>query len=201
MASSQTTSKDSSSAKYKGDRGSKAGRVYEKLSLALFAKNGYELSKKENSKFCDFSIGREVGLGKDGKFDDTVFRYTVNDITKNFIFVQIKHKQDDHHIDSQALSAEASRAKGGRDGGMSRDFNLQKYFISYLSVREELKSVKSEEFRNVKIKYVAIFTNAALDTEELITNGFSLKTAPDDIINLFSLKKTSLKTQMPKNCY
>lgn len=202
MSSSQSNSESISAANSKSKKGSEEGKVYEKLSLALLAKNGYELTK-DNSEFCSFAIGREVGIGKDAKFDDIVFSYIDEDNTRNLIFVQIKHKQNDFLIDSQVLSAEATKAKakGGRDGGMQRGFNLQKYFISYLSVREELKSTVSGELENGKIKYVAIFTNIGLNSEELNNNGFRLEKAPHDIVNLFSLRKSSPTTKDFNHCY
>lgn len=115
MASSQTTSHDSSIADDKGEKGSDEGREYEKWSLLLLAKKGYELSK-DNAKYRDFSIGREIGLGRDFKFDDNVFKYTEDDGSKSFIFLQLKHIQRDHQIDSRDLSAEAAKAKRGRGG-------------------------------------------------------------------------------------
>lgn len=127
MSFSQFISKRSSLSNCKSIKASEEGIVYENLLLALLARRGYELSKA-NSKFRNFSVGREVGLRKDGIFNDIVFSYVDEDNTKNFVFLQIKYKQNDFQIDSQILTAEATRAKDG----MSRNFNLQKYFISYL---------------------------------------------------------------------
>lgn len=200
MSSLQSTRKKCFRAKVKSKTGSEEGRLYKKIALVLLAKRGYELSKCENSKFCDFAIRREVGIGKDGKFDDIVFSYLDEDNTKNLIFVQIKHKQGDYAIDSHVLYTEAARAKnvGGSDGGKCRDFNLQKYFISYLSVRDELKNTKSEELINGKMKYLVLFTNINLHPKELEETGFSLKDAPDDIVNLFQL---SSDAQHPNHCH
>lgn len=166
-------------------KGSTEAITYEKLILTLLAKRGYELSKDTNSEFRNFAIGLEVGLVKDVKFDDIVFKYEDKDNKNNVIFVQIKYKMHPYQIDSRVLSYEASRAEGGEYGGFRRDFNLQKYFISYLNVRDELSRTKSKELENANIKYVAILTNVGLDTEELNDSGFSLKEAPDDIANLF----------------
>lgn len=53
----------------------KQGKTYEKLLFTLLAKKGHELSK--DGKFIDgkFSVGRELEMELDAKFDDICFSY------------------------------------------------------------------------------------------------------------------------------
>lgn len=109
--------------------------------------------------------------------------------------VQIKHKQNDSlKINSYILS-------GSSYGHWGRDFNLRKYFNSYLSIREELKTSKFKELKNCKINYVVIFTNVDSDKAELETKEFKCEKAPDDIKNLFTFKKSSIVMREFTPCY
>lgn len=116
------------------------GNFYEELVLILLAERYCELSEDVKSKLNNLSIGRWIGQGE--KIADTVFRYKDN--KKNFIFLQIKNIKDHYQIDSQVLSAETSSTENDDlDGGMRRDFNLQKYFMSYLRIMDVLNSTIS----------------------------------------------------------
>lgn len=169
------------------------GIQYECLLLVYLAKKAHKLSKVD-SRFKYFAIGREVKIGH-RKLDDIVFRYEDNDnqvksvnsttTTRNLIFGQIKHKKD-----SSLKINYDSLTKAEMSGNMVRDFNLLQYFISFHTIREELKNRNnkhlSKQLKNGKIKYIVIFTNVGIDSEDLKEKGCILKEAPADIKDLFT---------------
>lgn len=177
--------------------GSQQGKAYEKLLFTLLAKNAYQLSKDGKFKDGEFSIGREIDMALDMKFDDIVLSYKGMGDTNNLVFIQIKHMQNENQmIDYKILSTEEWKARGN----LQEYFNLQKYFISFLRIREELKNATSEGLRGGKIKHVAIYTNIGLDTEKL-----NLKSNDDDSLNdiksIFSFEKSTSRHPESIDCY
>lgn len=181
-----------SKAKAADNSDAEQGKMYEKLLFTLLARKGYQLSKEGKFKDGEFSIGREIDMALDIKFDDIVFSYKDMDNTKNLVFVQVKHKQNKKQIiDREILSAEEWRA----NVDICDNFNLQKYFISFLRIREELQTTKSEELKGGKIKYVAIYTNEKLNFKSNDDDSFN------DIKSIFSFERSSSRHPESVDCY
>ncbi|KAK2722175.1 hypothetical protein QYM36_002656 [Artemia franciscana] len=158
-------------------------------------------TKFQNS---EFKIGREVKTRETSnqKFDDTVFSYKESD-KKYIIPVQVKHSTVTKKIDNFDLES----TKG--------DFGIQKYFLSYLDLKLDIKkftdkkSFNAEDnkeakkrlyFEDCEIQYVVLFTSANFDTRRLEEANFKFKEdAPLGIIDIFDLSSGGPKKHSYKN--
>lgn len=126
------------------------GKLYE---LALFM---YILTQKiARSKNLD--IGKEVKMAD--KFDDLVIKLNENDIEK-FICIQSKlvDNPEKDLIDADVLTGEKSISLH------ENDFDLRKYFKSYLRIKDQLES-RNQDQSSLKgkksiLKTLVIWTNA-----------------------------------------
>lgn len=153
------------------------GDIYQLKLLMLFVKRGLDRGYL-------FELATEMDIAE--KFDDLVFQYKKNnaDRTEEKVgrFLQAKHKQDeDKRISVNDLLTE----KNG-------EFSLQKYFISYRKIQQNL------EFKNSNLQYkdFIICTNIGFkfgdkrSNLELSEDIFDHETDENEILNtkLFQFK-------------
>nr|XP_029720583.1 uncharacterized protein LOC115262323 isoform X2 [Aedes albopictus] len=145
------------------------GNVYQKQLAQLLL---LRLTREER----DFKLAYE--LTSADKFDDVVL---YDKEAKQWTFLQSKHVDGkDSKIDLNGLLPKANRKKG--------DFNLYKYFTSYMLTRNKLKG---------KLKFL-LFTNWKLD-EKLKTagDGFSIEDRDADEYLRFTFEGATQKVLTP----
>lgn len=150
------------------------GNIYQLKLLMLFLKRGL-------NKNYSFLLATEMDAAE--KFDDLVFQYE-NEMKDKIIFrfLQAKHKQDESkRITMHELLTE-------KDG----DFSLQKYFLSYLKIKE-----KNEFKGNTEFKDFVICTNIGVD--ENLQDSFERVTEEDDILGVPYAGKASKRLKFKKD--
>ncbi len=109
------------------------GDIYQLKLLMLFLRRGLD------NQYSAYELATEVESA--GKFDDVVFKYSITGESKEleefkYRYLQAKHSlQDGKVITEDNLLAEEDT-----------DFSLQKYFISYLRVKEKTVNGKLQDF-------------------------------------------------------
>ncbi|WP_419241179.1 hypothetical protein [Cardinium endosymbiont of Nabis limbatus] len=128
------------------------GKLYE---LGLFM---YVLTKK--TKLKDFDIGKEVKIAD--KFDDLVVRLNERG-NKRYTFLQAKlvDNAQDNPIDADVLLGKKAISLH------KDDFNLRKYFISYLRIKDQLNSRDNKSI----LEKLIIFTNAKIVDSLTVNNN------------------------------
>lgn len=121
-----------------GPKHSLHGNIYQLKLLMLFLERGVDQN-------YDFRLATEWDAAE--KFDDLVFKYTDQGKTK-YRFLQAKHKQDE--AKKISIGGLLTKDKGG-------EFNLEKYFISYLKIKD------NQAFRNGDLEDFIICTNIDFD--------------------------------------
>lgn len=117
------------------------GKLYESWLFVLLLIKAYGMQ---------FAIGKEVMVGH--KFDDVALRYKNKDTGKlHHIFFQVKHVDDAEH---KILTYETLTGKQ-KISAHSDDFNLSKYFISYMRLSDQFIGT------NNKLEKLIIYTNVS----------------------------------------
>ncbi len=163
-------SKDSETYAASGLKRSLHGAVYQLKLLMLFLKRGL-------NQGYSFNLATEMDAAE--KFDDVVFQYTEGG-KKVYRFLQAKHKQDDNKKTTvNDLLTE-----------QDDEFSLQKYFISYRKIKQNL------EFKDSELKDFVICTNIGL--EESLRNSFEQVEGEDNILRVNGEKSELLKLKLDK---
>lgn len=164
--------------------GSKNGKIFELLMLMTLFERGHFVN-------VSFSLGKEVQSA--GKFDDVVFKFAHQN-KQYYIFMQLKHIIDESKKLTSNNLLTYNYRNSRKDNILSSYFNLQKYFVSFLSIRKIFLNKDSEI-----LKHLLIFTNIGLDINEL--NSSKIGTEKLDTSNSFLEKFLNLKIDNKSSAY
>lgn len=128
------------------------GNVYQLKLLMLFMHRGI-------AKGYNFRLSTEWDAAE--KFDDLVFEYSEQGRVK-YRFLQAKHKQDDN--EKITIGDLFTTSKKG-------EFNLEKYFISYLRIK------KNSNFQNSDLEDFVICTNIGFDLSDTVQDQLKVMTS------------------------